>query len=150
MWIGMLVGMLAGVGAVVAVGYLGPAIHLQVRGAVVGALTGVLLAPVLVVGSFLAMLASMFVMPWSLEGMLGESLWSRLARALNERRLRPLFFPLLFFVVLPMALCALGGSRMKTINTPILFAAGLGAVVLGAILGAACGALAGKARKIAG
>jgi hypothetical protein len=146
LWLGALTGTLAGVGAVVTVGLLGPVLPPALRGCVLGALTGVLLAPVLAVGSFLSML----ILPFSLEGLLGDSAWSRLARALHERRLRPLVMPLFVFVVLPMALCALGGARLKG-NTTLMVSAGLGAVILGATVGGVCGAVgARKARRAEG
>src|SRR5262245_26625446 len=47
MWLGMLAGVLAGIGLVAAVAYLGAAIPREVRGGILGALTGVLLAPIL-------------------------------------------------------------------------------------------------------
>jgi hypothetical protein len=136
----MLTGALAGVGGVVAVGILGPAIPLPVRGAILGALTGVLLAPFLAIGSFLSMLMS----PFSLGGILGDSAWSRMARALHEHTYRPLVVPLLVFVMLPMALCGLGGARMKEVSPVFLVSAGLGAALLGAILGSVFGARAGS------
>jgi hypothetical protein len=114
-----------------------------VRNAVLGALTGVLLTPVLAVSSFLSML----VLPFSLEGILGDSAWNRLATALNHRTLRPLLMPFLVFVVLPMAACGYGGSRMKPNGPSLLFTAGLGAVLLGATLGGICGSLAARARR---
>src|SRR5262249_36431860 len=121
LWVGVIVGMLAGLGAVVAVASMGPAIPLPVRGPLRAALAGVLLAPVLAVGSFLTMLVS----PFSLEGILGDGMWSRMAKALHHRRVGPLILPLLVFVVLPMALCGWGGSKMKAINTPMMISAGL-------------------------
>ena len=85
-------------------------------------------------------------MPWTIDGLLGDSLWTRLARASNERKLRYLFFPFLVYVVLPMALCAVGGFRMKNPNS-LIVSAGLGAAALGGILGGICGSFAGKHRK---
>ena len=141
--LGILAGAVAGFAVVVAVGHAGPALPWAVRNAVLGALTGVLLTPVLAVSSFL----SMIVLPFSLEGILGDSAWNRLATALNHRTLRPLLMPFLVFVVLPMAACGYGGSRMKPTGPSLLFTAGLGAVLLGATLGGICGSLAGKARR---
>src|SRR5262249_46130908 len=138
LWLGVLAGALVGVGLVVTVARLGPAIPSATRGAVLGALSGVLLAPVFAMASFIAML----VLPFSLDGILGNSLWTRLARALHERRARYLLLPVLVFLVLPMAACALGGSKMQNPNA-LLVSAGLGAVVLGAVVGGVCGTLAG-------
>ena len=104
------------------------------RGAVLGTLTGVLLAPVIAMVSFLEML----IWPFGLLGMLGDSTWTRLAKGIHERRFRPLLLPLLVFVVLPMTLCGLGGSRLQTIGTPTLVSAALGAIALGMVLGGIC------------
>jgi hypothetical protein len=142
LWVGVSAGIVAGVGLVIAVATLGPALPQAARGALLGALSGTLLAPVFAMFTFLAML-----LPWiSLDGLLGDSLWTRIARANNERRLRHLFLPILIYVVLPMVLCGLGGSRMKNINA-LLISAGLGAALLGAILGGICGSFPGRARQ---
>ena len=133
-WLGIFGGALFGAGVVVAIAFLGPQLSLPVRGAVLGALAAVLLAPVLAIGSFLIMLVG----PLSLGGIFGDGMWSRLARAHIERRFRPLLMPLLFFVVLPMTLGGMGGSKLKVINTPLLWGAGLGAVGLGAVVGGVC------------
>lgn len=135
LWLGVLGGGLLGLSVVGAVAFFGPAIPLQVRGALLGALAGVLLAPVLAVGSFLLML----IPPLNLIGMIGDSAWSRMARALHERRLRHLIFPVFIFVVLPMAGCGLGASKTKAIDPGLLMSAGLGAVILGSVVGGACG-----------
>jgi hypothetical protein len=142
LWFGVFAGGLAGVAAVVAVAYLGLAIPLAVRGGLLGALMGVLLAPVLMIASFIVMIIP--GLKWiDLFGMLGDSAWSRLASALHQGKISHLIFPLFVFVVLPMAACGYGGSKMKTIQTPMLLAAGLGAALLGAILG---GAFGGRSR----
>jgi hypothetical protein len=140
LWLGVFAGVLVGIAVVVTIAFLGPAIPLRVRGAVLGALSGVLLTPVLALGSFVLMLVG----PFSLGGILGDSLWTRLARANTERRFGPLIIPLLFFLVLPMVLCGLGGSKMQVIGTPVLMSAGLGAVMLGAVVGGLCGGRGGK------
>jgi hypothetical protein len=139
LWLGVFLGALAGVGLVVAVARMGPVIPLTTRGAVLGALTGVLFAPVLVISSFISML----VFPFSLEGILGDSLWNRLAKALHERRPRYLLLPILFFVVLPMTVGALGGSKVQN-PASLVASASLGAVLLGAIGGGVCGTVGGK------
>jgi hypothetical protein len=141
-WVGLTVGVLAGVAAVAAVAQLGPAIPLNVRGAVLGALTGVLLAPVFAVCLFVSML----IFPFGLEGILGDSVWTRLARAHNEQRIAPLLIPFLILVVAPMAACAFGGARMTAVTAPMLLSAGLGAMVLGALVGSLAGALLGGRR----
>jgi hypothetical protein len=118
---------------------MGRAIPLAAQGAVLGALSAVLLAPVIALSSFFSML----ILPFSLEGIFGDSVWSRLARANNERRLAPLFLPFLILVGLPMTLGGLGGARVKVIETPLVIGAGLGAVLLGAIVGAMVGSMLG-------
>jgi hypothetical protein len=139
MWTGVFVGILVAVGAVAAVSQMNRAIPVPAQGAILGALAAVLLAPVIALSSFFSML----ILPFSLEAVFGDSVWSRLARANNERSLAPLFLPFLFLVGLPMTLGGFGGSRLKVIETPLVFGAGLGAVLLGAILGAVAGALLG-------
>jgi hypothetical protein len=141
LWLSMCAGALVGLGVVVAVALLGPAIPPPVRGALLGALTGVLLAPVIAVASFLAMLGGML---FGLAGLFGESIWSRVGKAMTERRIRPLFIPFFVCVVLPMGLCGVGGSRMKAADSPLLVTAGLGAIVLGAVVGGVCGAFASR------
>lgn len=47
-------------------------------------------------------------------------------------------------VVLPMGLCAFGGSKITAVDGAMLVSAGLGAVVLGATLGGIGGARLGK------
>ena len=140
LWCGMAAGVLVGLGIVIAVSLMGRAIPLPVQGAVLGALSGVLLTPILAVSTFLAMF-----LPFSLEGVLGDSMWTRIATALHERKLGQLFFPCLIYVVLPMALCGLGGSKMADVSV-LRISAGLGAILLGAVAGAVFGSLAGKAR----
>ena len=142
MWTGVFVGTLVAVGAVAAVSQMGRAIPVHIQGAVLLALAAVLLAPVVAVSSFISML----ILPFSLEAVLGDSVWSRLARANNERSLKPLFLPFVFLVGLPMTLGALGGARVKVIEAPLVVSAGLGAVLLGAIVGAMLGSLLGGRR----
>lgn len=132
--LGAIVGMIAGIGLVVAVAQAGSAIPVSTRGAILGGLTGALLSPVLAISGFISML----IFPISLEGLLGDSLWNRLAKALNHRTVRPLFLPVLFYVVCPMALCAFGGTRVRNPDT-LTPAAGLGAALLGAAIGCICG-----------
>jgi hypothetical protein len=141
-WLGLLVGMLVGIVFVVVVGNAERGISLAQRGAIVGALSGVLLAPFIAMFLFLAML----LMPWALDGMLGDSVWTRIARSINERRWRPLLLPIFVCLVLPMALCGFGGSRMTTFNSSTLVSAGLGAMVVGGIVGFLCGGSVAKAR----
>jgi len=142
MWTGVIAGTLAAVGAVAAVSQTGRAVPVHIQGAVLLSLAAVLVAPVVAVSSFISML----ILPFSLEAVLGDSVWSRLARANNERSLKPLFLPFLFLVGLPMTLGALGGARVKVIEAPLVIAAGLGAVLLGAIVGAMVGSLLGGRR----
>jgi hypothetical protein len=143
-WLGIVAGAFAGIAVVNVVDHLGTAIPLPQRGALLGALSGVLLAPVVAV----LLLLLKFLGPMSLLGILGDSAWERLATAVNERRLRHLVVPLFVFVVLPMALCGLGGSRSKVIDSSILASAVLGAVFLGAFVGGVCGALARKVQSV--
>lgn len=145
LWLGVIAGVVLGLAAVAAVAYPGASLPWPTRNAVLGALAGALLAPVLAVSSLLSML----ILPFSLEGVLGDSVWSRLAKALHHRTARPLFLPLLLFVALPMALCGYGASRMKPTDPSLLVPAALGASLLGAILGGICGSLAGRMRRAA-
>ena len=141
-WLGIFLGAAAGVALVVGITHAGPALSGPVRSAVLGALMGVLLAPVLAISGFI----SMFVLPFSIEGLLGGSMWERVAKGLRHGEVGPLFLPLLIYVVLPMAVCAYGATKVKpTSGTAV--AAGMGAALLGAIIGGICGSLAGKARQ---
>lgn len=106
MWTGVMAGSLAAIAAVAVVSQTKGAIPPDLQGAVLGALAAVLLAPVIAVSSFLSML----VLPFSLEAVFGDSVWTRIARANNERRLAPLFLPFVFLVGLPMTLGALAGA----------------------------------------
>jgi hypothetical protein len=142
--VGAIVGAIAGVGLVVGLGYLGQDVPVRTRGAILGALMGVLLSPVLVISSFL----SMMFLPFSFEGVLGDSLWSRIARGLREGCIGPLVLPILFFVGLPMGLCALGGAKMTVIGPPALVTASLGAILLGTIVGGVCASILGKPSQV--
>lgn len=142
LWLGVFAGILAGVAGVAAVAHMGRTLPVHLQGAIFGALAGVLLGPVIAISSFLSML----VMPLGLEGMFGDSVWKRLAQANNERSLAPLLVPFLL-VVLPMTLCDLGSSRLKTIPPGMVIAAGLGAIVLGAIVGGVFGSFVGSRRR---
>lgn len=144
-WLGVLLGAVAGLVAVIAVSGAGPALSAAHRGAVLGAFAGVLLAPVIAISSFLSML----FLPFSLEGVLGDSMWNRLSDALMYRRLRPLLLPVCVFVLLPMALCAWGASKMPN-NAALAIPAALGAMALGAFVGAICGSLIGSAQQRGG
>lgn len=137
LWLGMLVGVGAGIALVVAMAHGGRIIPQEVQGAVLGALMGSLFAPVIAIASFLPML----ILPFSLEGIFGDSIWSRLARANTERRLGPLFIPFLILLVLPMTVCGFGGSKMSSIDTPMVVLAGMGAVMLGLLFGGICGTI---------
>src|SRR5262249_29454844 len=106
---------------------------LHIRGAILGALTGVLWAPVIAVGLFIYMLVP--ILNLSLLGVLGDCTWNRISEALNQRRLGPLLVPFLIFVALPMGLCGLGGSKTKSITTPMHVGAALGATALGTVIG---------------
>jgi hypothetical protein len=143
LWLGVIAGMAAGVAVAYGVSQAGSALPWSTRNAVLGALAGVLLSPVLAISSFLSML----ILPFSLEGLLGDSVWSGMAKALHHRTIRPLILPFLIFVVMPMALCAYGGSRMKPTAPSLLVPAALGATLLGAILGGIFGSLLGRSRQ---
>src|SRR5260370_256256 len=103
LWAGVVAGVAVGIGAVAAVANMGAVIPLSLRGVLLAALTGVVLAPVLAFGSFISML----VLPFSLEGIFGDSMCSRMAKALHHRSPGKLFLPILFYLLVPMALCAL-------------------------------------------
>jgi hypothetical protein len=77
-------------------------------------------------------------------GILGDCTWSRISDALIQRRVRPLVLPFIVFVVLPMALCGLGGSKTKTTTAAMHVPAALGALMLGAVGG---GILANISRR---
>jgi hypothetical protein len=140
MRLGVFLGILVAIGGVFAVSQMGLAIPHSVKGAILGALSAVLLAPVIAISSFL----SMMLLPFSLEAILGDTIWTRLARANNERSLAPLFLPFLILVGLPMTLGAYGGSRVVSIETPLVIGAGLGAILLGALVGAVAGSMLGS------
>jgi hypothetical protein len=138
MWAGVFAGILAALAAVAAVSHSGHALPLPTQGAILGALAAVLLAPVIAIFSFVSM-----IIPFSLDGIFGGSIWLRLARANNERSLVPLLYPLFWLVGLPMTLGGFAGSHAAAIETSLVVGAGLGAVMLGAIVGGALGSLFG-------
>jgi hypothetical protein len=135
LWVGVFAGGVFGIAGVVALAFFGPAIPAHIRGAILGALMGVVLAPVIAIVSFIFML----IPGLNLIGMIGDSAWNGLARALHEGKIRYLWFPMLIFVVLPMAALGYGGSKMNPNQTPMLVAAGLGAAILGGVLGGVFG-----------
>jgi hypothetical protein len=131
--LGIILGGFAGLAAVYFLANFGAFIPLHVRGAILGAFAGVLLAPLIALALFVYMLVP--ILNLSLLGVLGDCTWSRISDALNQRRLRPLAVPLFIFVVLPMAACGLGGSKTKATTAPLHAAASLGALAFGAISG---------------
>jgi hypothetical protein len=136
-WAGVFVGGCIGVGAVVALTQLGSSLPQNVRGGVLGALSGVLLSPVMLIASFLLMIVPPF--KWiDVFAMVSDSAWDRMSRAFIQGKLRHLVFPVLLFLVLPMAACGYGGAKMNPNELQI--SAGLGALLLGAIVGGVCGA----------
>jgi hypothetical protein len=139
LWLGVIAGIFVGIMAVVGVRLMGRAVPVPVQGALFGALAALLLSPIVAISSFL----SMVILPFSLEAILGDNIWNRIAKANSERRLGPLFIPFLLLVVLPMSLGAFGGSRLTVIETPLVMGATLGAILLGALLGAVAGSLLG-------
>ncbi len=135
--LGILLGALAGLGFVLLLATFGSAIPLHVHGAILGALTGVLLAPVIAIVLFIYMLVP--VLNLTLLGFLGDDVWSGIADALCQRKLQPLVFPFLIFVVLPMGLCGVGGSKTKAITTVSHVTAAVGAMALGMVVGGIAG-----------
>jgi hypothetical protein len=136
-WAGVFVGGFIGVASVVAFSQLGSALPQNVRGGVLGALSGVLLSPVIVIVSFILMIVPPF--KWiDVFAMVSDSAWDRLSRAFLQGKLSHLIFPVLLFLVLPMAACGYGGSKMNPAELHV--SAGLGAVLLGAVVGGVCGA----------
>jgi hypothetical protein len=114
---------------------LGSALPQNVRGGVLGALTGVLLSPVIAIVSFILMIVPPF--KWiDVFAMVSDSAWDRMSRAFFQGKLRHLVFPALLFLVLPMAACGYGGSKMNPAEMHV--SAGLGAVLLGVIVGGVC------------
>lgn len=138
LWMGVFAGACLGISGVVALSILGSALPVHIRGAILGALMGVLLAPVIAIVSFIFMM----IPGLNLIGMIGDSAWNGLARALHEGKIRYLWFPLLVFVALPMSALAYGGTKVNTIQTPILVIAGLGAALLGGVIGGVFGSRA--------
>jgi hypothetical protein len=131
--LGIILGGLVGLGAVCGLASLGAEIPLPVRGAILGALMGVLLAPVIALALFLLMIVP--VVNIGLLGILGDCTWSRISDALIHRRVRFLLLPFMILVVLPMALCGFGGSKVKATSSAMHLPAALGALVLGAVGG---------------
>jgi hypothetical protein len=138
LWMGVFAGAGLGISGVVALGMFGAPIPAHIRGAVLGALMGVLLGPVIAIVSFIFML----IPGLNLIGMIGDSAWNGLARALHEGKIRHLWFPMLIFVVLPMSATGYGGSKMNHNQMPMLVCASLGAAVLGGVLGGVFGSRA--------
>lgn len=140
-WVGMVVGAVAGLCAVTAFGHLAKSsLPAQTRIVCLASFSGVLFTPIFIASSFL----SMVILPFSIEGMLGGTLWERLARAHNRGSVLPLLLPFLYFVALPMALCGFGATLLKQPDeNGFLITACIGAMFLGAIIGimaaAACG-----------
>ncbi len=130
---GILLGGVAGILAVVFLASPGNFLPLQVRGVLLGALMGVLLAPVIAVALFIFMIVP--IVNIGLLGVLGDCTWRRISEALCSRRLRPLLLPFLVFFALPMGLCGYAGWKSKTSTAPIHLAAALGASALGAVVG---------------
>ncbi|MFL5245178.1 MAG: hypothetical protein ACJ8FY_24000 [Gemmataceae bacterium] len=139
LWLGVVAGAAVGIGAVAAVANMGAVVPLFLRGVILAALTGVVLAPIFAISSFISML----VLPFSLEGIFGDCMWSRMATALHHRRPGKLFLPILLYVVLPVTLCGFGGSKMKDPSL-LVISAGLGAAMLGAVVG---GIIGSRSRK---
>jgi hypothetical protein len=138
----MALGGIVGLVAVYLVANLGAVIPLQIRGAILGSLMGVLLAPLIAMALFVFMIVP--ILNIGLLGVLGDCTWNNISDALNQRRLRPLLTPFVTFIVLPMALCAVGGSKTKTLTAPQYVAAALGALALGVVIG---GILANISRR---
>jgi hypothetical protein len=143
MWSGILLGAAVGIAGVVAFSRADLALPWHTRNAILGALSGVMLSPVFAVSSFLSML----ILPFSLEGVLGDSMWERIAKGVNHRTLGPLFLPTLVYVVFPMAVCAYGASKMRPTGPSLVVTAAIGAAMLGATLGGIAGAMAGPSRR---
>ncbi len=140
-WVGLMVGMILGLALVAVLAHEERGMSVAACGAIVGGLSGILLTPFIAMFLFLAML----LMPWTLDGMLGDSVWTRISRSINERRWRPLLVPIVVCVVLPMAVCGFGASRTKEINRSMFVPAGLGAMVLGGMFGFIAGGRAAQA-----
>lgn len=135
--IGAVGGGLAGVGLVVAIATLGQDLPVKTRAAIYGALMGVLWAPVFAISGFI----SMFILPFSLEAVLGDSMWNRIAKGLREGSLATLSVPIIVYVGIPMALSAYGSAKLNMGGPPAAMAASLGAIVLGIIVGGASGSM---------
>ena len=136
LWLSVGAGCLAGLALVGAIACAGQAIPLHVRGAVLGALTGVLWAPVIALVLFVYMITP--VINLGLAGVLGDCTWNGVSRALCERKIRHLVLPMMIFLVLPMAICGYGGSKTREITNAALVLGAVGAVALGTIGGGVC------------
>jgi hypothetical protein len=145
LWLSVIAGGLTGLAGVGVIAYAGQTIPVHVRGALLGALSGVLWAPVVAISLFLFMIIPFVNL--GLAGVLGDCTWTSVSRALCERKLRHLILPFIVFLVLPMAICGFGGSKFKTITNPALVTAALGAAALGAVVGGIGSRFAGKARQ---
>ncbi len=142
-WLGMLAGLIGGPLLAAGIAQTEPVLTWPVRNALLGALAGVLLSPILAVSSFI----SLRFLPFTLEAYLGEGVWSRVARAIHEHTPWPLFLPFLYLFGLPMAVCGFGGSRMTPTDPSLASPAALGAALLGVVLGGIGGGMLGSARR---
>ena len=130
------IGGLVGFSAALGIGQLDQQMAVEVRGTVLGALAGVLLAPVFILGVFIRQLQ--FPLGWGGSGWINpwisEALWSRIARGVSERAYGQAATVVAGFVLLGMGIGGWIGSSAKTIPVTVVWLAALGATGLGAFL----------------
>src|SRR5262249_41629497 len=136
---GLIVGAVAGAVFALSFGLLDEAVPLEARGLILGGLTGVLFAPFIAIALFLSMLFR----PWTPQGMMAESVMSRLTNAAIHRRYGRLAVGLSFFVLVGMVVGGLLGYHTRSVGPALTVPAVLGGAILGAVVGTLCGAALG-------
>src|SRR5262249_29641793 len=129
---GLLVGAVAGGAFAIGLAWLSGDMAQPVRGLILGALAGVLAVPLLILG----VAVSAMLQPWSPNGMLADSLVSRVTRQILERNYRALTVWLSWLLLVGMGLGGFFGYRLQVAGPSLLPAAVLGGTSLGAIVGA--------------
>ena len=108
----------------------------EIRGTVLGALAGVLLAPVFILGVFIRQLQ--FPLGWggsgSINPWISEALWSRIAKGVSERAYGQAGQSSGGLRAAGHGDRRLDGSSAKTIPVTVFWLAALGATGLGAFL----------------
>jgi hypothetical protein len=128
----LIVGAVCGGGVAGAVALLGGALSVPVRGAILGALTGLVVAPLIV----LAMFWSMITRPMSTRGMASEGALSRLATAVLHRKYGAVAAHVSILLLVAMGIGGFAGCHVHAVGPALVLLAVLGAAVLGAGAGA--------------